>query len=198
MQWTKYHTIHLVKIYSNFQNFWCSFNSIICSVCYIQYTFITWLQTLWEGLGPLMVCQVWDQSEDSWIDWEHFLLLLVPDLGASLRIYKKETPWWKKEKIYLKCLINCTVFSNILTRWKYVPLEELQYWPQFHWVVYVKTVVSVKQQADGRYEGSDVVVNNLLVNAQHEYVSSKAGGPWEKTTWTKNIKLNDEVVDVSH
>lgn len=54
------------------------------------------------------------------------------------------------------CLINLKILSK-------------------NWVVYIKAVVSAKDQAAGRREGSDVV--NLLVDAQHKCLSSKAGGP---------------------
>ena len=114
-----------------------------------------------------------------------FFFLCSTLVSLSGLIEKKHLDETKKGKKYLRCLIKYIAFLNILRK-KFLPLEELQCWPQFHWVVYVKTVVTAEQKADGGCEGSDVVVDNLLVNAQHEYVSSKAGGPWEKTTWIKN------------
>lgn len=45
--------------------------------------------------------------------------------------------------------------------------------------MYVKAVITAKHQADGGGEGCDVVVDNLLVDAQHECLRSEAGGTWE-------------------
>lgn len=53
-------------------------------------------------------------------------------------------------------------------------------------VVYVETVVTPKQQAEGRHQGSDVVIDNPLVDAQHECPSSKAGEKIKNT----NSKTN--------
>jgi len=43
--------------------------------------------------------------------------------------------------------------------------------------VYIKAIVTAKHQADGTGEGSDLVIDNLLIDAQHEAVSSEARGP---------------------
>lgn len=42
--------------------------------------------------------------------------------------------------------------------------------------MYVEAVITVKHQADGGGECLDVVVDNLLVDAHHECLSSETGG----------------------
>lgn len=49
-----------------------------------------------------------------------------------------------------------------------LPLKELECGAQIQGMMNIEEVVASKHQTDGRDEGGDLIVNNLVVNTQHE------------------------------